>query len=204
MTSINTHHSSMVRVAPTENDPGPARPDEEEGEESGGDLLQPEDEAKDPEAVEEVTVVSVDVNKKFKLKTAPTLANTYAAKKTVAQGMMDIALITSNSNQLRYLLEFGSSTPTFYFTMFLIVISLLLQIAVGVSLIFKGRYDLGGTSKMEQANRLNNYVVVGVFMVTIINVFIAAFSITADGSETTAVRSIQAASAQSVSANSPT
>lgn len=52
-----------------------------------------------------------------------------------------------------------------------------LQVAVGVCLIFKGRFDMAGDSKHQQANRLNNYVVMGVFLVTIINVFIATFTI---------------------------
>jgi len=47
-----------------------------------------------------------------------------------------------------------------------------------VLLIFKGRFDMAGDSKHYQANRLNNYVVMGVFLVTIINVFIATFTIT--------------------------
>ncbi|XP_011875434.1 PREDICTED: ninjurin-1-like [Vollenhovia emeryi] len=106
-------------------------------------------------------------------------ANSYAAKKTVAQGMMDVALITANANQLRYLIEYQRSSPTFYLIMILIIISLLLQIAVGISLIFKGRFDIKGMSKSPSAQRINNYVVVGVFLITIINVFIAAFSITA-------------------------
>ena len=51
-----------------------------------------------------------------------------------------------------------------------------------MSLIFKGKFDLSGESKMVHANRINNYVVVGVFLVTIINVFIAAFSIRGESS----------------------
>lgn len=54
--------------------------------------------------------------------------STYAAKKTVAQGMMDIALITANANQLRYLIEFQSNSPTFYVTFVLIIISIVLQV----------------------------------------------------------------------------
>jgi hypothetical protein len=53
-----------------------------------------------------------------------------------------------------------------------------LQVVVGVCLIFKGRFDMAGDSKHHQANRLNNYVVMGVFLVTIINVFVATFTIT--------------------------
>lgn len=48
---------------------------------------------------------------------------------------------------------------------------------VGISLIFKGRFDIKGQSKSLQARKINNYVVIGVFLITIINVFIAAFSI---------------------------
>ncbi|KAF4533406.1 hypothetical protein B566_EDAN003700 [Ephemera danica] len=105
--------------------------------------------------------------------------NTYAAKKTVAQGMMDIALLTANANQLRYLIEYNSKSPLFAVNVVLIIISLIIQIAVGVSLIFKGRYDMSPEDKRKQSNRLNNYVVVGVFIVTVINVFVAAFSIPA-------------------------
>lgn len=104
--------------------------------------------------------------------------HTFAAKKTVAQGMMDVALITANANQLRYLVEYQRNSSTFYIIVFLIVVSLLLQVAVGVSLIFKGRYDIKGQGKSPKAKIINNYVVVGVFIITIINVFVAAFSVT--------------------------
>lgn len=97
---------------------------------------------------------------------------------------MDIALITANANQLRYIIEFNRNSSTFYVNVFLIILSLLLQVGVGVSLIFKGRLDLRGESKHRHAKRINNYVVVGVFLVTIINVFIASFTITGDNSNT--------------------
>lgn len=137
----------------------------------------------DPNGVEEVVVkedaaASVDAtDKKFHPRNARQ-SNTFAAKKTVAQGMMDVALITANANQLRYLIEYQQDSPTFHLILSLIIISLLLQIAVGVSLIFKGRFDMKGMSKSINAERINNYVVVGVFLITIINVFIASFSIT--------------------------
>ncbi|XP_076241540.1 ninjurin-A [Calliopsis andreniformis] len=132
------------------------------------------------EAVEEVVVkdatVSIDTTDKKSQQYKQN--STYAAKKTVAQGMMDVALITANANQLRYLIEYQRNSPTFFVTLSLIIVSLLLQIAVGISLVFKGRFDIKGQSKSVQARKINNYVVVGVFLITIINVFIAAFSIT--------------------------
>lgn len=56
-------------------------------------------------------------------------AATYNAKKTVAQGMMDIALLTANANQLRYILEFRDDEATnFAVLLVLIVCSLVLQV----------------------------------------------------------------------------
>ena len=43
---------------------------------------------------------------------------------------MDIALITANANQLRYILEFGDRNGVFYTITSLIVISLLLQVII--------------------------------------------------------------------------
>lgn len=59
-------------------------------------------------------------------------ANSFAAKKTVAQGMMDIALITANANQLRYLIDYQRNSPTFYVVLILIIISLLLQVTENI------------------------------------------------------------------------
>ncbi|XP_076758622.1 ninjurin-A [Xylocopa sonorina] len=127
--------------------------------------------------VEEVVVKDASVDTTDKKAMPYKQSNTFAAKKTVAQGMMDVALITANANQLRYLIEYQRQSSTFYLILSLIIISLLLQMAVGVSLVFKGRYDIKGQSKSVQARKINNYVVIGVFLITIINVFIAAFSV---------------------------
>lgn len=54
--------------------------------------------------------------------------NVYQHKKTLAQGMMDLALFSANANQLRYVLESSSRHPYFYPGIVLITISLLLQV----------------------------------------------------------------------------
>lgn len=51
--------------------------------------------------------------------------------------MMDIALLTANANQLRFLLSYNSEEKTFYVSVTLIVLSLVIQIAVGIGMIFK-------------------------------------------------------------------
>jgi len=54
--------------------------------------------------------------------------NAYQHKKTVAQGMMDIALLSANANQLRYVLEIGKTHPYYYQSIALISISIILQV----------------------------------------------------------------------------
>lgn len=56
--------------------------------------------------------------------------NVYQHKKTLAQGMMDLALLSANANQLRYVLESRSRHPYFYFSLTFISLSLLLQVSV--------------------------------------------------------------------------
>lgn len=51
--------------------------------------------------------------------------------------MMDIALLTANANQLKYLIIYNKESQTYYLSFFLIIASLVLQIAVGIAIIFK-------------------------------------------------------------------
>lgn len=61
----------------------------------------------------------------------------FASKKTAAEGMMDIALLTANANQLRFLFAYNTEAQTYYMSVSLIIASLILQVLVGVTLIFK-------------------------------------------------------------------
>ncbi|CAH0401419.1 unnamed protein product [Chilo suppressalis] len=59
-------------------------------------------------------------------------ANRYATKKTVAQGMLDIALLTSNASQLKYVLQVGPKHEFYTLLVVLISISIVLQKATGM------------------------------------------------------------------------
>merc|ERR1719150_1162868 len=60
-------------------------------------------------------------------------ANRYATKKTIAQGMLDVALLTANASQLKYVLQVGEDNHPFYHLMLaLIILSIILQIVVAV------------------------------------------------------------------------
>lgn len=65
--------------------------------------------------------------------------NHYANKKSAAESMLDVALLMANASQLKAVLEHGPSF-TFYVPLItLLSISLILQIVVGVMLIFIGK-----------------------------------------------------------------
>lgn len=58
-------------------------------------------------------------------------------KKKVTEGMMDIALLTANANQLKFIITYNQKSPTYYLTFGMIVLSLVLQILVGIALILR-------------------------------------------------------------------
>ena len=56
-------------------------------------------------------------------------ANRYATKKTIAQGLLDVALLTANASQLKYVLQVGRENHPFYDLMLaLIITSIVLQV----------------------------------------------------------------------------
>jgi hypothetical protein len=55
-------------------------------------------------------------------------ANSYATKKTIAQGMLDIALLTANASQLKYVLQVGHQHEFYTLMVWLISISIVLQV----------------------------------------------------------------------------
>lgn len=64
--------------------------------------------------------------------------NHYANKKSAAESMLDIALLLANASQLKAVIEQGPGFAFFIPLVVLISISLMLQIGVGVLLIFLG------------------------------------------------------------------
>ncbi|XP_075977254.1 uncharacterized protein LOC142977314 isoform X2 [Anticarsia gemmatalis] len=104
--------------------------------------------------------------------------NTYQQKKNLAQGMMDLALLSANANQLRYVLESSTTHPYFYSSIIFISLSIIFQILVGVGLIMNSRYDVNNHKEICKADKINNMTVLGIFLITIVNVFITSFSVT--------------------------
>ncbi|EDW79391.1 uncharacterized protein Dwil_GK20451 [Drosophila willistoni] len=101
----------------------------------------------------------------------------YAANKNTAEGLMDIALLSANANQLRFLITYTHDASTFYFSLTLVVMSLVLQLIVGTMLIFKRRQL---RNRSRHCARTNEFLVMGIFMITVINVLLAAFTAAAN------------------------
>ncbi|KAF8785894.1 Ninjurin-1 like protein [Argiope bruennichi] len=107
----------------------------------------------------------------------PLDGNIYSTKKTVAQGMMDIALLTANASQLKLLLKYNQDKSAIFFIhIACICVSLALQIIVGVMLILNSRYDINRPSHHSRADLMNNLTVIGIFLITVVNVLAASFS----------------------------
>lgn len=64
-------------------------------------------------------------------------ANIFHSKRSAAEGMMDISLLTANANQLKFILYYNQTSKTFYPALSMIILSLFLQIVVGFLLIFR-------------------------------------------------------------------
>ncbi|XP_059059625.1 ninjurin-2 isoform X3 [Achroia grisella] len=84
-------------------------------------------------------------------------ANRYATKKTVAQGMLDIALLTSNASQLKYVLQVGPKHEFYTLLVVLISISIVLQVVSAlVALVLGCIYNINHQPDHRVAEILNN------------------------------------------------
>lgn len=57
-------------------------------------------------------------------------ANRYATKKTIAQGLLDVALLTANASQLKYVLQVGKQHEFYTLMLSLIIVSIVLQVSI--------------------------------------------------------------------------
>ncbi|KAM7359738.1 ninjurin C isoform 3-T3 [Cochliomyia hominivorax] len=86
-------------------------------------------------------------------------ANRYATKKTIAQGMLDIALLTANASQLKYILQVGEQHQFYKLMLILISLSIVLQISAGILLMIQSVVSIH-KGKMERkiADVLNHII----------------------------------------------
>ncbi|CAM4587217.1 unnamed protein product [Caretta caretta] len=123
----------------------------------------------------------------------PINMNHYANKKSAAESMLDIALLMANASQLKAVMEQGPSFSFYIPLIVLISISLILQIGVGVLLIFLVKYDLNNPAKHAKLDVLNNLATGLVFIIVVVNIFITAFGVQKPVAETASRHPAEAA-----------
>ncbi|CAN9511768.1 unnamed protein product [Ophioblennius macclurei] len=107
----------------------------------------------------------------------PLNMNHYANKKSLAESMLDVALLMANASQLKAVLAQGSTFDFFVPLVVLISISLILQILVGVLLIFIVKWNLNDEKMHYKLNIMENFATAFVFIIVVVNVFITAFGV---------------------------
>lgn len=107
----------------------------------------------------------------------PLNMNHYANKKSAAESMLDVALLMANASQLKAVLGQGPGFSFYVPLITLISISLILQIIVGVMLIFIVKWNLNDESTHYKLNILENTATAFVFVIVVVNVFITAFGV---------------------------
>ncbi|VVC45374.1 Ninjurin [Cinara cedri] len=105
----------------------------------------------------------------------PNAFNLYRNKKLISHGMMDVALFSANANQLRYVLESSNGDVIRIICITLLLISIFLQILVGIGLLLSARYNVTNCDQRRMAFKFGNYVIVGIFLITVVNIFITSF-----------------------------
>lgn len=91
--------------------------------------------------------------------------------------MMDLALLSSNANQLRYVLELKNRHSYYLFSLTFIISSLVMQVVVGIGLVLNSRYNVKNKDDICKADKINNLITIGILLITIVNVFISAFGV---------------------------
>ncbi|XP_065305695.1 ninjurin-1-like isoform X2 [Dermacentor albipictus] len=106
--------------------------------------------------------------------------NLYATKKTLAQGMLDVALLSVNATQLKTIIQRGDEHDFYTVLVVLISLSIALQILVGMVFLVLGFVNLNKDKNHRMAEILNNVATAAVFAVTVLNILTASFDSRSD------------------------
>lgn len=101
--------------------------------------------------------------------------NLYATKKTVAQGLLDVALLSVNATQLKTIIQRGDDHDFYTLMVVLISVSIALQLLVGVVFLVLGFINVNKEKNQRLAEILNNVATAAVFAVTVLNILSASF-----------------------------
>ncbi|CAO1415425.1 unnamed protein product [Diamesa tonsa] len=113
---------------------------------------------------------------KFADKFAGIDLNGFATRKTVAQGMLDLALLTANAAQLKRVMYTGPEHRFYTLLMTLIIISISLQMVQAIIMCLLAIvFDLNKTDDHRRGNIANNILLMVTIVSVVINIIISAF-----------------------------
>uniref|UniRef100_A0A336KDX4 CSON008877 protein n=1 Tax=Culicoides sonorensis TaxID=179676 RepID=A0A336KDX4_CULSO len=102
--------------------------------------------------------------------------NNYATRKSVAVGLLDLALLTSNAAQLKYLLAYGSTHEYYVLLYVLVVLSIALQVFQALLIIILAIiYDLNKLEEQRRADVINSVLVGLTVFTVVVNVILSVF-----------------------------
>ncbi|PSN39655.1 hypothetical protein C0J52_18467 [Blattella germanica] len=110
--------------------------------------------------------------------------NNYATRKTITQGLLDIALLTANAAQLKYILDFGESHPHYLLMIILLSVSIGLQLVRGcLNVVLGSLYNISQEDHQTAANVINNIVLGLGALTTVVNAVVSSFDMSEKYSE---------------------
>ncbi|GFT63604.1 ninjurin-1 [Nephila pilipes] len=100
---------------------------------------------------------------------------TYCRRKAYAQMSMDIALVATNVAHLTKVLRGKDHDEMRFMKIVLISVSIALEVAIGILLCVKEKYDIDEEKNQRFMNIMNDVVVFVIFTSVLVHVFVSVF-----------------------------
>ena len=103
--------------------------------------------------------------------------NIYALTKTIAKGLLNVALLTDNAKQLKLTVELGPEKCEFYgLVLTLVILSIVLQTTMAILGAFVGSKNINFEQNQTKATTLNRTILVCAILTVVDNIILAAFT----------------------------
>ena len=103
--------------------------------------------------------------------------NIYALTKTIAKGLLNVALLTDNAKQLKLTVELGPEKCEFYgLVLTLVIVSIVLQTTMAILGAFVGSKNINFEQNQTRATTLNRTILVCAILTVVDNIILAAFT----------------------------
>ena len=103
--------------------------------------------------------------------------NIYALTKTIAKGLLNVALLTDNAKQLKATIELGPEKCEYYdLILTLVIVSIVLQTTMAILGAFVGSKNINFEQNQTKATTLNRTILVCAILTVVDNIILAAFT----------------------------